>query len=70
MSLQAYNSAVIRDITVTPTKGSFMVNSLHTFIILDLFLFLLFSLQSKLPKNSRENEDMKILRLERDALCI
>ena len=25
MSLQAYNSAVIRDITVTPTKGSFIV---------------------------------------------
>ena len=25
VSLQAYNSAVIRDITVTPTKGSFIV---------------------------------------------
>ena len=38
MSLQAYNSAVIRDITVTPTKGNFMVNSLHIFIILDFFV--------------------------------
>ena len=80
MSLQAYNSAVIRDITVTPTKGNFIVNSLNTFIILDLFFcfchnFSLYisyfnTLQNKLPKNSRESEDMKILRLERDVLII